>query len=108
MHICRRFLRVQNFLHYVEKEADLFLVSCSMLFLKQLVIIPLRVCFTKCRCKIFCHVGLHLIHLHFYSLEMLYILLVNKERYLSFTLYLLQVLHFYCPFICCLLIFLAS
>ncbi len=25
---------------------------------------------TNCRCKIFCHVGLHLIHLHFYSLEM--------------------------------------
>ncbi len=25
----------------------------------------------KCSCKIFCHVGLHLIHLHFYSLEML-------------------------------------
>ncbi len=89
IHIYRRFLRVQNFLHYVEKEADLFLVSCSLLFLKQLVIIPLRVCFTKRRCKIFCHVGLHLIHLHFYALE---ILLVNKERYLSFTLYLLQVL----------------
>ncbi len=52
---------------------------------------------TKCRCKIFCHVGLHLIHLHFYSLEMLYILLLNKERDLSFTLYLLQVLNFYCP-----------
>ncbi len=56
---------------------------------------------TKCRCNIFCHVGLHLIHLHFYSLEMLYILLLNKERDLSFTLYLLlyflQVLHFYCP-----------
>ncbi len=47
----------------------------------------------KCRCKIFCHVGLHLIHLHFYSLEMLYILLLNKERDLSFTLYLLQVLN---------------
>ncbi len=60
MHICRRFLRVQHFLNYVEKEADLFLVSCSLLFLKQLVIIPLRVCFTKYRCKIFCHVGLHL------------------------------------------------
>ncbi len=28
---------------------------------------------------------------------MLYILLVNKERDLSFTLYLLQVLNFYCP-----------
>ncbi len=52
---------------------------------------------TKCRCKIFCHVGLHLIHLHFYSLEMLYILLLNKERDLYFTLYLLQVLNFYCP-----------
>ncbi len=52
---------------------------------------------TKCRCKIFCHVGLHLIHLHFYSLEMFYILLLNKERDLSFTLYLLQVLNFYCP-----------
>ncbi len=52
---------------------------------------------TKCRCKIFCHVGLHLIHLHFYSLEMLYILLLNKERDLSFTLYLLQVLNCYCP-----------
>ncbi len=52
---------------------------------------------TKCSCKIFCHVGLHLIHLHLYSLEMLYILLLNEERDLSFTLYLLQVLHFYCP-----------
>ncbi len=52
---------------------------------------------TKCRCKIFCHVGLHLIHLHFYSLEMLYILLLNKERDLSFTLYLLQVLNCFCP-----------
>ncbi len=52
---------------------------------------------TKWRCKIFCHVGLHLIHLHFYSLEMLYILLLNKERDLSLTLYLLQVLNFYCP-----------
>ncbi len=52
---------------------------------------------TKCRCKIFCHVGLHLIHLHFYSLEMLYILLLNKERDLSLTLYLLQVLNFYYP-----------
>ncbi len=50
---------------------------------------------TKCRCKIFCHVGLHQIHLHFYSLEMLYILLLNKERDLSLTLYLLQVLNFY-------------
>ncbi len=39
----------------------------------------------------------HLIHLHFYSLEMLYILLLNRERDLSFTLYLLQVLNFYCP-----------
>ncbi len=48
--------------------------------------------------KIFCHVGLHLIHLHFFfSLEMLYILLLNKERDLSLTLYLLQILHFYCP-----------
>ncbi len=45
----------------------------------------------------FCHVGLHLIHLHFYSLEMFYILLLNKERDLSFTLYLLQVLNCYCP-----------
>ncbi len=52
---------------------------------------------TKGRCKIFCHVGLHLIHLHFYSLEMLYILSLNKERDLSFTLYLLQVLNCYCP-----------
>ncbi len=52
---------------------------------------------TKCRCKIFCHVGLHLIHLHFYSLEMIYILLLNKERYLSLTLYLLQVLNCCCP-----------
>ncbi len=52
---------------------------------------------TKCRCKIFCHVGLHLIQPHFYSLEMLYILLLNKERDLSFTLYLLQVLNCCCP-----------
>ncbi len=51
---------------------------------------------TKYRCKTFCHVGLYLIHLHFYSLEMLYILLLNKERDLSFTLYLLQVLNCFC------------
>ncbi len=49
---------------------------------------------TKCRCKIFCHVGLHLIHLH---LRCFPILLLNKERDLSFTLYLLQVLNFFCP-----------
>ncbi len=42
-------------------------------------------------------VSLHLIHLHFYSLKMLYILLLNKERDLSFSLYLLQVLNFCCP-----------
>ncbi len=81
----------------------MFFLFKNLFFFKLLVIIPLRVCFTKCRCKIFCHVGLRLIHLHFYSLEMFYILLVNKERDLSFTLYLIQVLN-----VCCLLIFLAS
>ncbi len=44
MHICRRFLRVQNG-HVHEKEADLFLISSSLLFLKQLAIIQLRVYF---------------------------------------------------------------
>ncbi len=52
---------------------------------------------TKCRCKIFCHVGLPSDPSSIYSLEMLYILLLNKERDLSFTLYLLQVLNCFCP-----------
>ncbi len=46
MHICRSFLRVQNgHVQEVEKEADLFLISSSLLFLKQLPIISLRVYF---------------------------------------------------------------
>ncbi len=46
MHICRSFLRVQNGdVHSVEKEADLFLISFSLLFLKQLAILSLRVYF---------------------------------------------------------------
>ncbi len=52
---------------------------------------------TKFRCKIFCHVGLHLIHLHFIHLRCFPILLLNRERDLSFTLYLLQVLNCFCP-----------
>ncbi len=46
MHICRSFLRVQNgHVRYVEKEADLFLILSSLLFLKQLAILLLRVYF---------------------------------------------------------------
>ncbi len=90
MHICRSFLRVQNGLRSLssahEKGGQ-----------KQKCCVYNFVQCTKCRCKIFCHVGLHLIHLQFYSLEMLYILLLNKERDLSFTLYLLQVLNCFCP-----------
>ncbi len=36
---------------------------------------------TKYRCKTFCHVSLHLIHLHFYSLEMFsYLVTQWRER----------------------------
>ncbi len=81
---------------FIEKVLDLRVQLMKKGGKNKSVVYNLVQC-TKWRCKIFCHVGLHLIHLHFYSLEMLYILSLNKERDLSFTLYLLQVLNFYCP-----------